>query len=140
VRVEDVNRHDQWKSLQTDIYQSLLNKAPNLKITWPSNDDSDEALQETATVPFKGLDLSYNWELDLNLRLSQGTISYQYEEQGRLLLEQLEGAIAAYYLGLMELKHDVKYEEMLIEHTKVMDVQPFFDNWLRLAEDSRPNI
>lgn len=130
--------HDEWKSLAKKLDLHIYRTCKNISMHGLDDLLKDEDTKPAAIEPFKGPDLSYDMEIDMNQRLSPRKLRYDIQEQGCRLPMQIAGAVAAYYLTMKEYKHEMEFERMLTEHSKVMDKKPFFDHLLQIAADSRP--
>ncbi len=128
--------HKIWTEIAQGLSHHAIQRFPSMT----------SALQEglhaasPQRTPWRGLDLSYDPETDLNKRLAAPCIGNGNARLGRNVIKILTETIAAFYLKLMEIKQEVKFETMLVDHSKIMNKAPFFDHWLNLAAQSRPNL
>lgn len=130
-------RRETWENCRKHLSKIINKTYPGISLKGLDVLLKDEDAKIDKHEKFKGLDLGYDFESDMNNRLSPKTLRYDIQEQGRDLIECLAGGVAAYYLCVMNLKQEAKFEELLIEHSKVMDKEPF--NLLEIASKSRPN-
>lgn len=145
---ESNNQHVLWDHCRKLLSKHLKTNAKDimpkglLLLLENSEELEDEELEE-ATVeepifsPF--IDLSFTMDGCISNRISPKKLRHDIQEQGGDLLDLIAGAVAAYYLQIMEFKQDIKFENLLHEHSKVMDEKPFYDHWLELAKESQPN-
>lgn len=131
--------NQRWAACAKRLEAHINKNAPGITLKGLSELLEDEDAKVDKHIAFTGIDLSHDYVADMNKRLSPRTLRYDIQEQGYRQSEQLAGAIAAYYLTVMELKQEAKFKELLIEHSKVMDKEPFFDCLLDLAARSKPD-
>lgn len=147
--VESSEKHILWdhcrKLLSSYLKENAKDIAPKGLLLLMENYDEDLEDKEPDDALFKKpkdfpfINFSFTMDGCISTRLSPKRLRYDIQEQGGELLDLIAGAVAAYYLQIMEFKQDVKFRALLHEHSKVMDEKPFYDHWLELAEESRPN-
>jgi hypothetical protein len=100
-----------------------------------AGDDSDRFL----TVPFYGLDLSYDGDLNITKRLAPQTVKREVQINQSSVIREIAYALANYYVGVLELKHEQRLKVRIIEAAKYMDIAPLLPQLMTLIEATRPN-
>lgn len=125
--VEQSDLHGTWENLTKSLKKIIKDEANKIA---PQGFDlllEDEDLNSGAIIPFKGIDLSFDFTYDINRRLSAGNLRYDVQEQGHSLVSMLAGAFAAYYLKVCELKQVGRLRTGLFEYASSMDMRYTLD-------------
>lgn len=115
------NRQDSYIAIYAPMEAFIAEHAPNI------------ARRTGDFVPFAGIDLSYDNMFDINGALN---FDNQQDEIPSFVRqpEIIASAFTSYCMGLLSIKCLVRCEALFVEHSKVMDEQPFYDNWLEIIK------
>lgn len=134
--MEDVTgqiKHEDWTACSRIFAKNISEQTPVLRFKQDLSNTGDN--QDRGFLTFgKG-----SYEYDLNTRLSPANIKRSIDGQGRNLRGELSGALAAYYLRILEAKHEEAFEKAIHQYSANINVKTFSDDLSDIIQDTMPN-